>query len=250
MYGEYERLSRENAIDVSRRNLIRAHVGHYLKPNGTLLELNAGSGIDALYFAQHGWDVLATDISDAAEIFIRKKISETRLDNLRFQKCAFEDLSAIDGTYDHIFSNFGGLNCTNDLKTIFNQFSRLANSGGYVSLVIMPEFYPWEMVTLLKGNKNAFRRWQKNGVRAQIGNDSVQTYYHSPADVKAAFPKDFIHVRTVNIGTFYPSAHFTRPAKYPNLMRFLVKLDGFLNHTWIVPKGIGDYFIITFQKTT
>lgn len=249
LYEEYERLSRYNVIDISRRNLIRAHVGHYLKPNDRILELNSGSGIDALHFAQNGWNVLATDISEGSEIFLRNKISETRLENLRFQKSAFEDLSAIDGTFDHIFSNFGGLNCTNNLKTVFSQFSRLVNPDGYVSLVIMPKFYPWEMATLLKGNKNAFRRLQKNGIAAQIGNDTVHTYYHSPAEVKAAFPKGFAHVKTVNIGTFYPSAHFALAGKYPNLMRFLVKLDGIFNNTLIMPKGIGDYFIITFKKT-
>ena len=248
VYEEYERLSRENAIDISRRSVIRKHVERYLKPSDKILELNAGSGIDALYFANRGHHVLATDISDGSEIHIRNKIAENPQLNLQFERCSFENLSAIDGEFDCIFSNFGGLNCTNNLATVFGWFPKLVKTGGFVSLVIMPKCYPWEMATVLKGNKNAMRRWQKHN-NAQVGQDQIRTFYHSPADVKAAFPSAFTHVKTVNIGTFYPSAHFSSFQKFPRILNSLIALDGMVNKLALMPKGIGDYFIITFKKT-
>lgn len=248
LYDEYEKLSRENFIDIARRKTIRDHVERYLKPKSKILEINAGSGIDALYFAQKGHDVLATDISESSESHINSKIDNFKLNNLRFQRCSFTALENIDEQFDCIFSNFGGLNCTNNPEKVFGPFSKLLRPGGLVTLVVMPKYYPWEMLTILKGNKHAFRRWKKDGSPAQIGNQMLQTYYYSPSDMKAAFPKDFRHIATQNIGTFYPSAHFESLQTFENTIRKLVKFDDFINRSWLMPKGIGDYFIITFQK--
>ncbi len=249
VYDEYEKLSRENPIDISRRNLIRKHIESYLQPTRKILEINAGSGIDALYFATKGYDVLATDISEKAGIYIQNKIAANGLANLRFKQCAFAELSSLGPEkFDYIFSNYGGLNCTDDLSGVFSQFDDLLNPGGFVSLVIMPKYYPWEMLTILKGNKNAFRRMRKNVVVANVGGNPVATFYHSPKKVKTAFPGNFRHLKTTNIGTFYPSAHFTSLHKFKNLIARLIKFDEWINSSPLMAKGIGDYFIITFQK--
>ncbi|MEO5776421.1 MAG: class I SAM-dependent methyltransferase [Flavobacterium sp.] len=251
IYEEYETLSKENYCDIYRRNTIRKHVETYLNPKDTILEINAGSGIDAVYFAKAGYNVLATDIADSAGIYIKNKIKTEGLKNLEFQKCSFTDLSSIENKkFNHIFSNYGGLNCTNNLEEIFSQFNDLLHPKGFVSLVIMPKFYPWEMATFLKGNKNAFRRWKKNGVLANVNNHLIPTFYHSPKQIKRAMGNDFKAVSIKNIGTFYPSLHYNSLHKHPKTINFLMHLDSWINGKSIIPKGIGDYFIITFQKNT
>lgn len=250
IYEEYETLSQENYCDIYRRSIIRKHVETFLNPQDTILEINAGSGIDAVYFAKAGYNVLATDIADNAGIFINNKIKAEALNNLEFQKCSFSNLKSIEKRkFNHIFSNYGGLNCTNDLEEIFSQFNHLLHPKGFVSLVIMPKYYPWEMATFLKGNKNAFRRWKKNGVLANVNNHLIPTFYYSPKQIKKAMGTDFAAVSTKNIGTFYPSLHYKSFQNYPKTMRFLMRLDSWINSKSIIPKGIGDYFIITFQKT-
>jgi hypothetical protein len=126
----------------------------------------------------------------------------------------------------------------------------LLNEGGFVSIVVMPKWYPWEMATIFKGNKNAFRRFRKNGVASNAGGDAFVTHYHQPRKVKNAFPENFRHIKTQNIGTFYPSAHFSSFARFGRLVSALVKFDRWINATPFAIKGIGDYFIITFQKNT
>ena len=161
IYEEYETLSKENNCDIYRRNTIRKHVESFLNLEDTILEINAGSGIDAVYFAKNGYSVLATDIADNSETYINNKIKAEGLINLEFQKSSFTNLKSIGNKkFNHIFSNYGGLNCTASLEEIFSQFSHLLHPKGFVSLVIMPKYYPWEMATFLKGNKNAFRRWK------------------------------------------------------------------------------------------
>ena len=250
IYDEYEKLSQENNIDIARRNYIRDHINSFLKPNHSILELNAGSGIDAVYFAKKGNPVLATDVAIGSEKHINHKIETLGLTNLRFQKCSFTALQNIEHEkFDYIFSNFGGLNCVSELGSIFNQFDELLNLNGYVSLVIMPPYYPWEIITILKGNKNAFRRFNKNGALANIKNHPIKTFYHTPNQVKKAFAKNFKHIATQNIGTFYPSAHFVSLQKHKNIISKLIQFDKWINNSPFMVKGVGDYFIITFQKT-
>jgi ubiquinone/menaquinone biosynthesis C-methylase UbiE len=249
IYDEYEKISREDIIDISRRNCIRNQVNSFLKPNHKILEINAGSGIDAVYFAQNGNFVLATDIATNSEIYILSKIKTLGLKNLQFQKCSFTSLNSIkSGTFNHIFSNYGGLNCIANLTPVFNQFDSLLNPNGFVTLVIMPSYYPWEMATILKGNKNAFRRFKKNGVLATVGNQLVPTFYYSPKQVKRAMGDKFKHIKTQNIGTFYPSSHFSSLQKNQKAISNLLRFDLWINRLPFMIKGVGDYFVITFQK--
>ena len=250
IYEEYEHLSKSNFIDIARRNLIRKEVELFLKPTRKILEINSGSGIDAVYFAQKGHPVLATDIATGAETHILKKIELLKLDNLKFQKCSFTDLNTIKNQkFDYIFSNYGGLNCTDNLQLVFEQFEELLNPNGYVTLVIMPPYYPIEMLTFLKGNKKAFRRWNKKGTVANVENEAVQTFCYTPNQVKKAFSAKFRHVKTTNIGTFCPSSHYQSLVKYENTISKLMQFDEWINKLSCMIKGVGDYYIITFQKT-
>ncbi len=249
IYEEYEFLSKHNFIDISRRNLIRNEVNLYLQPQHKILELNSGSGIDAVYFAQKGHFVLATDIAKGAETYISKKIEALNLVNLKFKKCSFTDLKSIENQkFDYIFSNYGGLNCTDNLELIFEQFEELLNPNGYITLVIMPPYYPIEMLTFFKGNKNAFRRWNKNGTEAKVESQLFKTYYYTPNQVKKALSEKYIHIKTTNIGTFYPSSHYESVTKLKNLISKLIQFDEWINKLPLMIEGIGDYYIITFKK--
>ena len=59
---------------------------------------------------------------------------------------------------------------------------------------------------------------------------------------------DFKAISTKNIGTFYPSLHYNSLQKHQKAIQFLMHFDTWINNTFLIPKGVGDYFIITFQK--
>ena len=127
------------------------------------------------FYLQKGNSIVATDISSQSETFIEKKIKTLQLSNLEFKKCSFTDLRNLKkGKFDCIFSNYGGLNCIDNLDSVFDQFDDLLNPNGYILLVIMPPFYPFEMLTFLKGNKKAFRRLNKNGTIANVENQKIE----------------------------------------------------------------------------
>src|SRR5688572_27698936 len=102
-----------NPILIAWRQQVYAHADRFLKPNSFILELNAGTGIDAVRFVEHGHRVHATDLSDGMIKKINQKIRVNNLlGNLSCQQCSFESLEQVqEKKFDYIFSNFGGLNC-------------------------------------------------------------------------------------------------------------------------------------------
>jgi cyclopropane fatty-acyl-phospholipid synthase-like methyltransferase len=246
VYAEYEQLSQTDYADLARRNLIRRHLEQYLRHGDSILEINAGSGIDALYFAQKGHAVLATDISAAAAAFVQSKIAKSGL-KLRFSRVGFADLDTVSESFDHIFSNFGGLNCTSDLPGVFKPFSKLVKAGGFVTLVVMPKYNPWEIASGIFGNKHAFRRLKK-GCEANVGGHRFPVFYHTPRQIKRAFSKDFRLLKARNIGTFSPSGHAALAKSHPRLVKLMMQFDEAINSCRFMPAGIGDYVVMTFQK--
>ncbi len=246
-YEEYEILSRENIIDRSRRTVVRNEVERHIISNGKILEINCGSGIDARYFASKNYSVLATDISTASEFYLQQKINESNLENLRYKNLGFESMHRIEERFDYIFSNFGGLNCTERLDDIFNQASRLLHPGGYFTLVVMPKTYPWEILSALAGNRQAFRRFSKAPVAA-VGGTQIPVYYHSARKIRRLANGNFDFISGRNIGTFYPSAHFRSLQNFRGIIRTLIGFDTWINGFRWMPVGIGDYYMLTFKK--
>ena len=74
--GIFDALYHSNKIVQYKRKRVRDHVEQYLKPNSSILELNAGTGDDAIYFAAKGHTVHATDIAvDMQEVLEKVHLS-------------------------------------------------------------------------------------------------------------------------------------------------------------------------------
>ena len=68
-----------NTIIQYKRERVRQHVMQYLKPGNAILELNSGTGEDAIWFAQHGFSVHATDISAGMQQQLKQKLNALQL---------------------------------------------------------------------------------------------------------------------------------------------------------------------------
>jgi ubiquinone/menaquinone biosynthesis C-methylase UbiE len=171
------------------RRRVRNQLLMHLKAGNKILEINAGTGQDAVFLAEKGFRVHATDISAGMIEQIKHKINSPYLrERISLQQCSFTDLAEIKcGPFDYIFSNFGGLNCIPDLKESLKFFPSLLKPGGKTTLVIMPPVCPWEISHALTGKfKTAFRRFKKHGASAHIEGIYFTSYYHSPSKVLKA----------------------------------------------------------------
>ena len=178
-----------------------------------VLEINCGTGQDALYFAKKGAQVLATDISYEMVSVTQKKTLE--FPNVSSEVLDINQLSTFhsDEKYDVIFSNFGGLNCltTLQLQTFLEVASTRLEKNGQLIMVIMPEFCGWETLYFLsKFNwKKAFRRKNKSGVLAKLDGKEVKTYYYSPLNVIKLASK--FKMKWISpIGLFVPPSYLNK----------------------------------------
>jgi len=232
------------------RNKVYAHLGRLLPPGARILELNAGSGVDAIALAQHGYRVHATDIAPGMLARLHSKVEQYGLgDQVTVQQCSFTDLSLVQGApFDAIFSDLGGLNCIPDLSPIIFQLPQVLRPGGVVTWVLMPRVCLWELAELFRGNPRlAFRRFAPGGTRSHLEGLYFQVYYFTPRQVLAWFGKDYQQLALEGLSVITPTAESKNLAKcFPRFYRALSWLDDRLSPLppW---RGWGDFFIVSMR---
>ncbi|MBX7150563.1 class I SAM-dependent methyltransferase [bacterium] len=235
------------------RKQVWQHVESFLKPNSRILELNAGTGIDAVHFAQLGHVVHATDISEGMLLQLRNKVQQYQLEKqITFQQCSFTELDQISQQpFDYIFSNFGGLNCIDDLKVVTQHLPRLLRTGGMVTWVILPRICPWEMMMVLKNHlKLATRRFKKGGSSAHIEGLYFKCFYHSPASVVQAFGRNFELIKLQGLASLSPPPYLDDFAKkFPRAYRLLTLLDE-KTSAYFPFNHCADHYILTVHIAT
>lgn len=249
----FDEIYAENIIVAYKRERVRAHILKYLSPKSNILELNAGTGNDAVFFAQQGHSVHATDIAEDMQIKLREKVHQYKLDGfVSTELCSFTSLENLQqrGPYDLIFSNFAGLNCTPDLDKVLSSLPALLKPGGVATMVIMPGFCLWETMLALKGNfKIAFRRLQsKNGTPAHIEGVHFLCWYYSPKFLIKHLKNKLECIHLEGLCTLVPPSYFEQfPRKHSTLLKRLENWESRLKTKWPW-KNIGDYYIISFRK--
>ena len=243
-----------NVIVNYKRDRVRQHVLKYLARGSSILELNAGTGEDALFFAREGFKVHATDISVGMQHELKQKAAKSKLDVvITTEICSFTQLHQLEnqGPYDQIFSNFAGLNCTNELDKVLMSFEALLNPGGIATLVVLPKFCLWETLLLFKGKfRTAFRRFfSKKGRTARVEGAYFKCWYYHPSYIVKRLQNRFELLSIEGLCTLVPPSYIEGFAeKHPRVYRFLKEKEDRFKSKWPW-KYIGDYYIISLRKS-
>jgi ubiquinone/menaquinone biosynthesis C-methylase UbiE len=249
----FDELYRHNSIIQYKRERVRAVVEQFAPGNGTMLELNSGTGEDAIWFAEQGYTVHATDISTGMQDKLKSKVNALNLqEKISTEIISFTGLENLKKRkeYDLIFSNFAGLNCTGELDKVLRSFSSLLKTKGIAVLVILPKFCLWEFLLMFKGKfKTAFRRFfSSNGVSAHIEGTYFRCWYYNPSYVIKHLQNEFTVLTVEGLCTVVPPSYIEGFAeKYPKLFSFLKAKENKWK-TWWPWKSIGDYYIIALEK--
>ncbi len=250
----FDDLYKGNIITQYKRKRVRNHLLRHLKPGSEILELNAGTGEDAVFLAGLGHRVHATDVSEGMQEKLREKAAGSGLTRLiSTEICSFTALETLDkkGPYDCIFSNFAGLNCTDKLEQVLGSFDALLKPGGLVVLVILPRFCLWESLLIFKGKfKTATRRFfSSKGRRAHIEGQTFRCWYYSPGFIERKMKGKYVKLELEGLCTIVPPSYMDSfPEKHPGLYSFLCNTENKLCKTWPW-KRVGDYFICSYRKT-
>lgn len=219
-----------------------------------MLELNCGTGEDALLFGERGFNIVATDISQemlkvtqkkAEQFSMQHRISSRYLDLESFDETLF------DKKFDLVFSNFGGLNCVNpnSLKLLLEKLPSILNPGGRFVGVIMPKFCAWETVffAMRLQFKRAFRRLTSKEVISNLHGVDLKTWYYNPSQVKRWSQDKFKLVTIKPIGVALPPSYLENFFTFRR--RLLLRLNSFekkLSASSLF-SGMADHFIIDLQ---
>lgn len=253
--GVYDAFGQDH-VNLSRmREKVYEQLCRWTPSGSHILELNAGTGLDATALVQRGYRVHATDIAPGMVAEMVRKRGELGLDDPRvfpgtgcftIQQCSFTDLDQVEGgPFDAIFSNFGGLNCVADLTAVTRHLPYLLKPGGVLTWVIMPPVCPWELALLLKDWQVATRRLRRGGVQSNVEGVTFQTFYFTPKKVNKALGAAFHTLQLSGLSIVTPTADNNRFAKrHPLLFAWLARLDDRLSHLPLF-RRIGDFFILT-----
>ncbi len=250
--ADYDSRDNQNPILQWMRGLVHKVYLKYIPKGGNILELNAGTGVDAVYLADKGYKVHATDVSDKM-IDILSSNAKIQMSNgmIKCEVKSFDEISAIsENNFDAVVSNFGGLNCINDFRKLSGDLAAMLKPNGLVIAVVMNKLCPWEIfyyIVSLKF-KEAFRRFNKNGIMAQLNDEKVLTYYFSPGEFAKAFSDNFKKTKVYSLGNNTPPPYLVGIYnKLKPLVRLWMTLD-VLTMGFPIFNIFGDHFIIVMKK--
>jgi ubiquinone/menaquinone biosynthesis C-methylase UbiE len=217
-----------------------------------ILDINCGTGEDALFLGAAGHQVTALDSSPGMIDIARQKCAHMK--NVTILLADMRHLETLNSqSVDVVLSDFGGLNCLNgeELNTLFREVHRLLRPGGHFIAVVMPVFALWEFFHFaLRGRfRMAFRRVTGHA-RVMTGGIDLDVWYYSPRALKGMAGHQFTPVRFAPVGVFMSpgfeeKAHGIRR----EVFRLLLRFDQML---WkrSLAAGWGDHFLADFIVNT
>jgi cyclopropane fatty-acyl-phospholipid synthase-like methyltransferase len=238
-------------IGKAQRDIVHTYLGEHLFDHLNVLEVNCGTGEDAVFIAPKCKSLLATDASSQMVQLAKQKAASFK--NTEVKHVAIQELSQrIPEKFTTIFSDFGGLNCLSpsEMKQFSRDCSILGDDAAELMLVIMGRKCRWERFYFtLKGDKEKQnRRKSKQGVKTVINGSEFLTYYYSPSEIKDIFKEEFNFIDVRPVGIFIPPSYlepfFSRHKVLFSFLKWLDKL--FRNNSSLSDQA--DHYIIHLMK--
>lgn len=249
----YDELFSERLPAKWLRRRVRKQIEPYLPVAGCVLDVGCGTGEDAIWLAGQGHSVVATDPSPGMLEQAQRKFQDIPKDiRARIELSALDAGNVGDSmpeqSLDLVISNFGALNCVENLQSFFVACSEHLKPNGVVALTLMGPFCLWETAGfLLRGDlTRARRRWKGRAVY-ETGEASQLVWYHSPATIKRMAAPFFEVVDVCGIGVFVPSTEFFGTCEHsPGLFRSLTNIESLCGGWWPFNR-MGDHYLIVLR---
>lgn len=249
MAADYDRSFTASSIGQRMRAAVWTRMDATFRPGEQVLELNCGTGEDAVHLGGRGVHVLATDASPAMLAVARAKVGQAGLAGLvDVAPMAIEELASqcrLD-RFDGVLSNFGGLNCVDDIPGVARGLAARTRPGARALLCLMGPAVPWEWGWYLaRGDpRRALRRLRRDGARWR----GLTVRYPSIGRIRRAFAPHFVQRRVCGLGALVPPS-FAEPwaARHPRWLAALDRLERHAETVWPLP-WLADHFLIELER--
>lgn len=250
-------------IGHAQRDAVRRELKLTLLPGQHILEINCGTGVDAIDLVERGIEVLACDAS-AQMIEVARQRAGARGKNsplpagVTFRVLATEDLKALEtegwtGGFDGAFSNFAGLNCVGDLSGVARDLERLLKPGAPLILCLFGRCCLWEILWYFMRGKprKAFRRLRSGEGQARLASGMlVNVHYPSVGKVADLFAPGFKLARWRGVGIFVPPTYGESLARrFPRLLDRCARIDRRIDSLPVM-RALADHVLLTFRRRT
>ena len=248
---QYDSFFEENIVTKKIRSVVWNSLLNNFKSGYNILELNCGTGTDAIMLSEHGIQVTAIDASEKMIQEARRKSQANGISSVDFLKMSSEEIDKLPATnYGGAFSNFGGLNCVNNPGIVIERVSQLLQPNAPFIVCLLNKICIWEMLAFLSIGKfsQAFRRFPQDGIEASIGDSLMHTWYYTPKEFAKILSPWFSIKKIYGLNIFSPnpsSRSFMN--KHPRLTQSLLKIDDGIC-TAFPFYILGDHFVIEARR--
>lgn len=219
-------------IGQAQRAPVWNELAKVFRPGQQVLEIGCGTGIDASFLGKREVHVTACDSSREMIAVTTQRIQADRLQHLvRPLVLRAEDIDRLSPTvpYDGAFSNFGALNCVEDLSTLSTNLAKVLKPRADLMLCWMGSCCAWETLWYLGHGetRKAFRRWRRGGMNARVADGAfVRVHYPTVRSLARSFSSHF-RVRSIKgIGIAVPPSYVEPLARrHPRILHFCERVD-------------------------
>jgi ubiquinone/menaquinone biosynthesis C-methylase UbiE len=255
--ARYDETFTSSKIGQAQRASVWSELAKTFRPGDRALEVGCGTGIDASFLAERGVQVLACDSSSQMIAVATRRIVENGQQQLVHPLVLrAEDIATLptDELFDGAFSNFGALNCVEDLQQFARDLAKLLKPGATALLCWMGPCCLWEIIWYLAhGNADkAFRRLNnKEGVTARIADGAfVRVHYPSVRLLAHTFAPEFRMQSFKGIGVAVPPSYLEELAqRHPRLLQLCERADSWMGRCPGI-RAMADHVLLRFQRTT
>ena len=195
----YDELWTNTAIGRAQREQVWRSIDQLFRPGDRILDIGCGTGEDAAHLAGRGVTVHAIDPSPAMIEAARRRGGFS---------AEVANLADLSGTFDGAISNFGALNCVEDLESVARPLERLVRSGGHVALCLIGRFCAWETLYYVSrfDFRKAFRR-----LNGKADSSLGTVHYPTVATIRNVFARGFVCEQWMGIGCTVPPSYVCLP---------------------------------------
>ena len=252
--ARYDETFTLSKIGQAQRTAVWHELEQAFRAGDRTLEIGCGTGIDACFLAKRGIRVVACDPSSLMLDVASRRIRQNALQELvQPRQLRAEDLSSLRASeqFDGAFSNFGALNCVEDLRKLAIDLATLLKPGAVAMLCWMGPYCLWEMIWYVAQGKRekAFRRLAPAGMPARIASDAfVHVRYPSVRLLARAFAPMFRVESVRGIGVAVPPSYLEPWARrHPRLLQMCERSDSWLGSCPGI-RSLGDHVLVRLQR--
>jgi ubiquinone/menaquinone biosynthesis C-methylase UbiE len=252
MAREYDDVFTNSMIGRAQRDAVWSVLTQIFQSGNHVLELNCGTGEDALFLARNGISVTACDASEQMiQIASGRLRNEVPRAPVKFNLLPTEQIRELQSStqFDGIFSNFSGLNCIPDLKQTAEDLATLLPPGAPLLVCLSTRFCLWEMLWFaFHGNfRKAFRRCSGHAI-AKVGEFTVDVYYPTVRKLQILFSPSFVLRSCTGVGVTVPPSYVESWVRnHPKLLRTLRTIDQVIcGHPGF--RVLGDHVLLHFER--